>query len=143
VAGGGGVPSADECSDDFEGQFWADDTSPDAQDVHVVVLDPLPGGVRVVAQAGPNAREFVGGDADPDAGTAHQDAAIDGAIEHFPSHRFGEIRKIAGFRPVGTAVEGLDSKMFQESGDLSLHGESGVVAGEGVSERMAHGDSAK
>ena len=62
----GCVTSAEEGFDDFEGQFGADDTGADAKDVHIVVFDPLSGGVGVVAEAGSNSWEFIGSDAYPD-----------------------------------------------------------------------------
>jgi hypothetical protein len=62
----GRVTGPQEGFDDLEGQFWADDPGTDAQDVHVIVFDPLASRVGVMAQAGANAWEFVGRHADSD-----------------------------------------------------------------------------
>jgi len=66
----GRVTGSQEGFDDLEGQFWADDPGTDAQDVHVIVFDPLASRVSVMAQAGANAWEFVGRYADPYARSA-------------------------------------------------------------------------
>lgn len=62
----GGVSSAEEGFDDFEGQFGSDDTGTDAQNVHIIVFDPLSGRVGIVAQARTDSWEFVSSDAYPD-----------------------------------------------------------------------------
>lgn len=62
----GRVPGPQEGFDDLEGQFWADDPGTDAQDVHVIVFDPLASRVGIMAQAGADAWEFIGCHADPD-----------------------------------------------------------------------------
>lgn len=61
VAGGRAVSSAQKRPNHLESVLRADDSGADAQDIHVVMLDPLPGGVSVVAKTGANPRELVGG----------------------------------------------------------------------------------
>jgi hypothetical protein len=95
VAGSGTVACVQECSDDFEGDFRADHASADAQDVHIVVLDPLAGRVSVMAEASANTGEFVGRYTYTDPGAANQDPAVDLASDHFGSDRLGEVREIA------------------------------------------------
>ena len=63
VAGGRAVPSAQKRPNHLESMLRADHSGADAQDVHVVMLDPLPGGVSVVAKTGANPRELIGGNA--------------------------------------------------------------------------------
>ncbi len=60
VARSGGVASPEERANDFKGELRADDPSPHAQDVHVVVFDPLPSRISVMAQTGSDAGELVG-----------------------------------------------------------------------------------
>ncbi|AMV34015.1 hypothetical protein VN12_17935 [Pirellula sp. SH-Sr6A] len=95
VAGSGAVASIQEGTNDFEGDFRPDDASTDAQDVHVVVLDPLAGRVSVMAEASPDAGEFVGRYTYTDSRAANQDPSIDLARDHFGSDRLGEVREIA------------------------------------------------
>lgn len=95
VSGSGAIASIQEGSHDFESEFGTDHASADAEDVHVVVLDTLPGRVGVVADASADAGEFVGSYAHADAGTADQDPAIDLASDHFGRDRLGKVREIA------------------------------------------------
>src|SRR6185369_9610274 len=67
---------AEEGDDAFPRRLGADHPRTERQDVHVVVLDPLVGGVRVVAHGRPDAADLVRRDARPDAGAADQDAAV-------------------------------------------------------------------
>jgi hypothetical protein len=59
VSGSGTVASVQECSNDLEGQLGTDHSSADAEDVHVVMLNSLSSGIRVVTEAGANPRELV------------------------------------------------------------------------------------
>jgi len=113
----------------LERQFGADDACAENQDVHIVVLDTLVGGISVVANAGANAGNFVGGDADSDAGAADEDAAGRGAGYDRLAYFLGKI---------GVIVEWLvrvrpDIDQFVAgSGEMVAHlifeGETGVIA---------------
>jgi hypothetical protein len=61
VAGGRAISSAQKRPNHLESMLRADDSGADAQDIHVVMLDPLPSGIGIVAKAGANPRELVGG----------------------------------------------------------------------------------
>ena len=61
MAGGRTVSGAQKRPNHLESMLRSDHSGADAQDVHVVVLDPLPGGVGVVAKTSANPRELVGG----------------------------------------------------------------------------------
>lgn len=63
VAGGRAVSGAQKRPNHLESVLRTDHPGADAQDVHVVMLDPLPGGVSVVAKTGANSRELVRGNA--------------------------------------------------------------------------------
>lgn len=61
VAGGRAVSGPQKRPNHLESMLRADHSGADAQDIHVVMLDTLPGGVSVVAKTSANPRELVGG----------------------------------------------------------------------------------
>src|SRR5689334_8651753 len=63
------------------GQLGADDLRPEAEHVHVVVLDALVCGVHVVADRGADTRQLARGDRCADAGAADEHATLGGAAE--------------------------------------------------------------
>src|SRR5262249_52558488 len=69
------------------GDLDAHDPPAQAQDVHVVVLDPLADRVMVVAQAGPDPSHLVGGHGRPDPATADDDPAVELAGRHGAGER--------------------------------------------------------
>lgn len=95
MAGSGGIPSIEKSPSDFEGDFRTNHTSPDAEDVHIVVLDPLASRVSVVTQASTNAREFVSSHADAHTRTADEDASIDFTRQDSGRDRLSKVREIA------------------------------------------------
>src|SRR5262245_39875590 len=62
------------------GQFFPDHSGADAEDVHVVVLDSLVRGVRVVADRGPDTSELAGRDRGADSRAADEDTAISAPV---------------------------------------------------------------
>ena len=95
VPGGRAVASSQESLDNFKGNFGPNNPSPDAEDVHVVVLHSLASRVGVVAETGSDSRKFVGSDAHSHTGSANQNAAIDLSLEKFGGDQFRKIREIA------------------------------------------------
>lgn len=95
VSGSGTVASPEKGFDDFESHLRADNSSTNAEDVHVIVLHPLPSRVGVVAEAGSNSREFVGGYADSHSGSANEDSAIDLTLEQLGGDQLRKVREIA------------------------------------------------
>ncbi len=69
----------------FVRRLRTDDPCAEGQDVHVVVLDALVGGIRVVADRGADAAHLVGGHGRADARAADEDAAIRVARQRSPS----------------------------------------------------------
>ena len=59
------------------GDLDTHDPPAQAEDVHVVVFDPLADGIMVVAQTGPDPLDLVGGHGSPDAAAADDDPAVD------------------------------------------------------------------
>src|SRR5581483_837877 len=72
----------EERADEIGGELGADHFRPEAEDVHVVVLDALVGRVHVVADRGADTRQLAGGDRGADAGTADQHSALGLPVEH-------------------------------------------------------------
>jgi hypothetical protein len=95
VAGSGGISSVEKSASDFKGDFGPDHTSTDAEDVHIVVLDPLASRVSVVAQACSNARELVSSHADSHSRAADEDTSIDFTRQDSGRDRLSKVREIA------------------------------------------------
>ena len=98
----------------FERRLRSDDPRAEREDVHVVVLDALVGGVRVVAHGGTDAGQLVRRDRGPDARPTDEDAAIglaglDGAPEPL-----GEVRVVVS--RVGAVATEVDELMTQTGG---------------------------
>src|SRR5439155_7749198 len=72
---------AEEGLDQLVGEARPDDAGAEAQDVHIVVLDALMGGVRVVAHRRANTRHLARCDGCAHAGAADEDAAFRVAAE--------------------------------------------------------------
>ena len=96
---------ADEGVDALEGEGGADDARAEDEDVHVVVFDALVGGVSVMAHAGADAGNFVGGDADADAGAADEDAALGVAVLDGEADFFGKVGIVSRARFVSSEIE--------------------------------------
>jgi len=95
VPGGGTVSSAEKGLNYLKGNFGANDTRADAEDVHIVMLHPLAGRVGVMAETGSDPRELVGSDTHPHAGAADQDTAIDLSFKEFGGNKLSKVREIA------------------------------------------------
>src|SRR5207249_6848615 len=77
-----GKRRSQEGSHQLPSQLRADHPAAHHQHVHVIVLDALMGGIRVVAEPGADARQLVGGDGSADSAAADQDGALRAAIEY-------------------------------------------------------------
>jgi hypothetical protein len=95
VPGGGAVTGVEERLDDFKGDLRTDNTSTDAEDVHVVVFNSLTSRVGVVAKAGADSRELVGSDAYAHSGATNKNPAIDFPTEQHGSDQLRKVREIA------------------------------------------------
>src|SRR5436190_8488232 len=71
-----------EGADELGGERRADDLGPEAEDVHVVVLDPLMRRIGVVADRRADPRELARGDRRANARAADEDAALGLAAEN-------------------------------------------------------------
>jgi len=59
------------------GDLDTHDPSAQAEDIHLIVFDPLANRIVVVAQTGPNPSYLIGGHGSPDAAAADDDPAVD------------------------------------------------------------------
>ena len=132
------VPRIQKRANDFKGQFRSDHAGPNAQDIHVIVLDSLTCRVGVVTQTGSDPGKLVRSHADTDSGTANQYPSVDFAVEQFCGDHFREIREIARSRCVRSAVDGIDIEGLQKSGHLILHEKTSMITGDGIAEGLAH-----
>ena len=99
-----------------------------AQDVHVVVLDPLSRRVGVVAQARAHPAYLVGRYTGAHAAAADDDASVDRAVRYPASHQPGEIRVVvAGVEGMSADVLDLMVQAPDELDDGSLQLVPGMV----------------
>jgi hypothetical protein len=91
--------------DQLVSEFDTDHPRTHHKHVHIVVFDALVGGIRVMAQAGADAGDLVGGHGSADARPAHNDASVSPArTDRVPDGR-REIRVIHRCRAVCAAVQ--------------------------------------
>lgn len=91
----GVIASSEESPNDFKGDFRANNPSTHTEDIHIVVLNALPGRVGIVTEASPDSREFVGSYTDSNSGPADQYPAIDLPFENFQCDSLSKVREIA------------------------------------------------
>src|ERR1700756_2299450 len=65
----------------FFGEFFTGDPRAQDEDINVVVLDALMGGIGVRAHTGADPTDFVGGDAGTDTAAANENATLGATIE--------------------------------------------------------------
>src|SRR5262245_4249364 len=100
----------------------------DADDVHVIVFDPLSRGKVVMNQSGTSARNFVGADRSPDAAAANGDSAFHGARRNRLGERDDEVRiVVVGTQLVRSEIDDIVSRGAQTRGQVLLQLESSVV----------------
>ena len=97
-----------KCLDEVPGREGSNGTSAHANNVHVVVLDPLPGRVVVVHQPGTDSRYLVCTDRRSDAAAADGYAAFDRPCRHSPGERDDEVGiVVARIQLLGAEVDDL------------------------------------
>src|SRR5262249_7827305 len=113
------------------GNLDSHDAPTQAEDVHVVVLDPLADGIMVVAQAGSDPSGLVGGHGRPDAAAADDDPAVDLPGGHGAGQGDDIVRVVgAGIALRGAEVDHGVSRLMQPRDQGLLHVESAVVGGQ-------------
>jgi hypothetical protein len=112
----------------FHREIFADDTRTNAEEVHVVVLDALVGGVCVVTEAGADTGKLVGGDDGADAAAADKDAALCFAALDGGADDEREIGVVDGVAVVGTDVGDFVAVGAEAPRDDILQAVSAVVS---------------
>ena len=121
-----------EGSDQFNSHVLADDATSQTQDVGVVVLDCLMGGVVVVRKGGADTRQLVGGDCRAGSGSADHYAALGVAAADRLAHRRGEVGVVDRLGGVSTEIQELVF-ILQGSEKVLLQRVSGMVGADGDS----------
>src|SRR5215831_8708749 len=87
-----------------------DGAATDADDVHVVVFDPLSRGKVVMNQSGTDARNLVGADRGADTAAANGDSALHGARRNRLGQRDDEVRiVVVGAQLVRSEIDDIVS----------------------------------
>src|SRR5262245_475524 len=106
----------------------ADGAATDADDVHVVVFDPLSRGKVVMNQSGTDARNLVGADRGPDAAAANGDSALHGARRNRLGERDDEVRiVVVRAHLVRSEIDDIVSDGAETRGQVLLQLESPVI----------------
>src|SRR5581483_3661381 len=120
-----------EGADELDGDLRPNDTRAEGEHVHVVVLDALVRGVRVVADGTADAGDLVRRDRCADAAPADQHAAVSAAGCHRIADRAREVGVVDGRLAVRAQVEHGMSLARELVDDDALEWESRVVGGDG------------
>jgi len=101
----------------------------DADDVHVVVLDPLPGGKVIMDQRGTNTRHLVGADGGAHAAAADGHAALDRPRRHSLGERDDEVRIVVVWTQlVRPEIDDVVSRCAELSDQILFQAEPPVIA---------------
>ena len=124
---GGDEVGGEEGVGDVVGGFDADDASSEDEDVHFVVLDALMSRVMVVAHAGADAGNLVGGNADADTRTADEDAAGGYPVIDGVAYGLGSVGVVGGGGGMDAEVDDLMALGGEVGADIFFEEEAGVV----------------
>lgn len=116
--------------DQLSGQRFADDARPENQQIHVVVFDPLPRGIAVVANRGPHPANLVGRDRGAHATSTQQYSPVHLTTSHRMCGQSGEIGIVV--RRIMRMRTEIDRDMSQRLDDWFkkiLQSEPGVIGG--------------
>ena len=113
------------------------DARTETQDVHVVVLHRLPGGVAVVAHGRAHAGKLVRSNRHAGTAAAYDEAAVYTPIAKRGRDRFSAIGIVDGSRRVGSEIEHVVPLRPQHGRKIALHLEAGVVRGKRDTHRAA------
>ena len=133
VAGLGARRGADEGGHHVGRHLGAHHPRAQGEDVDVVVLDHLVGGVVVGPVGGPHPRQPVGGDGDPGPAAAHQDPPLGLGRGQAVADQFGDHRVVDALGRGGVGTE--QHRLVAGVGDRLRHPgpqrQAGVVGGDG------------
>ena len=113
--------------DDHLSELGANDAGAKGQHVGVIVHTGELGAEGLGAHDGAYALDLVGSQADPDAGTADQDAQVDVAVDNGLTHLVAGDGVVKALGGVGAKVHDLAAALLQVLGDDVLELDGGVV----------------
>src|SRR5881409_432978 len=90
---------------DLARQLEADHARPQREHIHVVVLDALVRGIRIVANRRPNARQLAGRDRRADAAAADEDPSLGAPVPYRLAHSERNIGIVDRIRAVRAYIE--------------------------------------
>jgi hypothetical protein len=109
------------------GKLRTNDARAQYEDVGVVMLHALMGGVCVMAKAGTDSRNFIGGHRRSYTASADQDATLRIAAKHAQADGLGEVRVIDRLRVGGADVLKLMAALLKIADQESLEVEAGMI----------------
>src|ERR1700743_1517557 len=113
------------------GKCGPDDARAEHDDVHVVMFHALMRGIGVMAHAGADAGNLVGGDAYSNSRSADEDALLGNAGKNGIANLFGEVRIIVGLITVECAkIDNLMAFCSQVCAHVLFEREACVVGGD-------------
>lgn len=127
----GGKAGGQEQVDQLLGDGGADDLRAQRDNLHVVVLDALVGGVQIVADRGTDAAHLVAGDGGAHARAAEHDAALGFAREDGGRDLARHVGEVHGSGVVGAAVDQGMALTAQRVQQLNFERIAGVVGADG------------
>lgn len=113
------------------GKRRPDNARTETEDVQIVVLHGLPGGVAVVAHGGADAGKLVGGDGDAGAAAAHDDPTVCAPIAQRRGNRLGTVGIVDRRRGVSAEVQHVVPLRAQRGCKVAFHFIAGVIRGKG------------
>src|SRR5262249_50362277 len=126
--------------DQVPGDFRPHGPAAHAQDVHVIVLDPLPGREVVVDQRRTDTLDLVGAHGRADTAAADRHAALHRARRHGPRQWDDEVRiVVVGLERVPAEVDDLVAGGAKPAGQLLLQRESAVIGRDSDTHALAPG----
>jgi hypothetical protein len=121
---------AKESLEDIPTRVGSDGSATHADDVHVVVLDTLPGGKVVVYQTGADSRDFVRAYRSPNTAAADSHAAFDLSFRHGLCKRDHEVRIIVvGIETMGAEIDHFMPRRAKMRDQVFLQGKSTMIGG--------------
>jgi hypothetical protein len=111
------------CDPDYPG--------PNADQVHIVVLDTLVGAVGVMREGGPDPGDLISGDRSTNSGSAHQDTSIRFSREDRSGDSLRDIREVDRVFRVRSVVSHFVAQRFQMLDDRGFHRKSRMIATNG------------
>src|SRR5271165_2174945 len=124
---GPGKLRAQKRFDEFLSQFFSYDARADDQNIEVVVFHALPRGAGVVANAGADAGNLVGGHSHAHAAAVEEDAAVGLAFGYGVRDEFGEVRVVRGIFVEGADVENVMAERAYHVAHFAFERETRVV----------------